>query len=294
MGPTMPGNKLHLCKRRTERGYILLVLLLLVALLSIGFLAVVERLDFQIKRDREEELIHRGVQYSRAVRKFVKKFGRYPESMEALENTNNVRFLRKRYKDPITGRDFKVLHYIDLATIQSSTPGVKVTDIAAQQQAAPGTLNNVPSVGPGLDPNSPPRVETVTDYSGNTYSTDSVQSDSSNNAAQDPSNPPSTSPAAQQTQANEEVPGQGAVIGVVSYSKAKTIRVFNKQDHYDHWRFVYDPSTDKGPMNTPQVPLLRAAQPVQQENGQSPAGSAANPEQQTSATVSPNLAPSQQ
>src|SRR5437667_12888246 len=30
--------------------------------------------------------------------------------VEELENTNNMRFLRKRYKDPVTGQDFKVLH----------------------------------------------------------------------------------------------------------------------------------------------------------------------------------------
>ena len=63
-----------------------------------------------MKRDREEEMIHRGVQYSRAIRRYVKKTGRYPTRLEELENTNNIRFLRKRYKDPITGKDFKLLH----------------------------------------------------------------------------------------------------------------------------------------------------------------------------------------
>ena len=63
-----------------------------------------------MKRDREEEMIHRGVQYSRAIRRFVKKTGRYPTRLEELENTNNIRFLRKRYKDPVTGKDFKLLH----------------------------------------------------------------------------------------------------------------------------------------------------------------------------------------
>src|SRR5437773_11739192 len=97
-------------RRRSERGYILLILMLSVALLTIAALSWVEKVDFQIKRDREEELIHRGVQYSRAVRRYFKKFGRYPTRIEELENTNNMRFLRKRYKDPVTGQDFKVLH----------------------------------------------------------------------------------------------------------------------------------------------------------------------------------------
>jgi len=45
-----------------------------------------------------------------AIRRYVKKTGRYPSRLEELENTNNIRFLRKRYKDPLTNKDFKVLH----------------------------------------------------------------------------------------------------------------------------------------------------------------------------------------
>src|ERR1700758_1329803 len=138
----MADDKFRFCKRGSEQGYVLLILLLFIALLSIGFMAMVERLDFQLKRDREEELIHRGVQYSRAVRKFVKKFGRYPDSIEQLENTNNIRFLRKCYKDPITGKDFKILHNADLRGLSSSSLGVSVASIAAQQQGAQGALDN--------------------------------------------------------------------------------------------------------------------------------------------------------
>src|SRR5438034_11248911 len=97
-------------KRRSEQGYILLMLMLFITLLAIGAAAVAPSIAFQVKRDREEEMIHRGVQYSRAIRRYVKKFGRYPTRIEELENTNNVRFLRRRYKDPITGKDFKLLH----------------------------------------------------------------------------------------------------------------------------------------------------------------------------------------
>src|SRR5579859_6658993 len=97
-------------RRKGEQGYILLVLLLAVALISFGLLVEVQSIAFQIRRDREEELIHRGVQYSRAVRLFVLKFHRYPASIAELQNTNNIRFLRKRYKDPITGKDFRLLY----------------------------------------------------------------------------------------------------------------------------------------------------------------------------------------
>src|SRR5438445_10803246 len=109
-------------RHRAQRGYILLTLMLFVALLAIGAAGVAASIAFQIRRDREEELIHRGVQYSRAIRRYVKKFGRYPMRIEELENTNNLRFLRKRFKDPITGQDFKILHLGDVKL--SFGPGV--------------------------------------------------------------------------------------------------------------------------------------------------------------------------
>ena len=97
--------------RRSERGYVMLMLLLALALLAIFAAVIVPSITFNIRRDREEEMIHRGVQYSRAIRAYYKKFGRYPTKIEDLESANNLRFLRKRYKDPITGQDFKLLHF---------------------------------------------------------------------------------------------------------------------------------------------------------------------------------------
>jgi type II secretory pathway pseudopilin PulG len=97
-----------------QRGYILLTLMLFVSLLVIGALAVLPEMAFEAKRDREEEMIHRGVQYSRAIQHYYKKFGTYPANLDALENTQNLRFLRKRYKDPITGKDFKILRMTDV------------------------------------------------------------------------------------------------------------------------------------------------------------------------------------
>ena len=50
------------------------------------------------------EAVHRGNQYVRAIRLYYRKFGHYPGSMEQLEKTNNIRFLRQQYVDPMTGK----------------------------------------------------------------------------------------------------------------------------------------------------------------------------------------------
>ena len=65
-------------------------------------LGVAQNYRRSILRDREVEMIHRGVQYARAVASTTKRIGRYPTSIEQLENTNKIRYLRKRYKDPMS------------------------------------------------------------------------------------------------------------------------------------------------------------------------------------------------
>jgi len=113
-------SRISLRNRRAERGYVLLSLMLVVTLMMIFAAVAASSMAFEIKREREMEMIHRGVQYSRAIRGYYKKFGRYPTRLEDLDNTNNLRYLRKHYKDPLNkNKDFKLLHYGD--------PGVTLT-----------------------------------------------------------------------------------------------------------------------------------------------------------------------
>src|ERR1700759_286552 len=95
-----------------ESGYILLAVLFMVALILIALAVAAPKIASDIRRDREDDLYHRGEQYKRAVKLYYKKFGRYPSSIDQLENTNNIRFLRKRYVDPMTGKDdWKIIHF---------------------------------------------------------------------------------------------------------------------------------------------------------------------------------------
>ena len=98
--------------RSKESGYVLLAVMLTLTLMLIALSVEAPRIAQQIKRDKEEELIHRGKDYATAVKRFVhKNGGRYPASIEQLENTNHIRFLRKKYVDPMTGEsDWKMVH----------------------------------------------------------------------------------------------------------------------------------------------------------------------------------------
>ena len=101
-----------------ERGFVLLAVLFLVALILIGLAVAAPKMAKSIQRDKELELTHRGEQYKRAIKLYYRKFGSYPSSIDQLMNTNQVRFLRKRYKDPMTGKDDWKLVYFGQAHIQ--------------------------------------------------------------------------------------------------------------------------------------------------------------------------------
>ena len=235
--------------KRGERGYILLMMMLFVAILAIFAMSIAHDLNFEMKRDREEEMIHRGVQYSRAVRKFVKKFGRYPNSLEELEDTNNIRFLRKRYKDPENkNKDFRLLHMGEVQ-LGAASALAGATSVAALAGGA-NNLNaqnliaaqGVAAVAAQAQQNQQP-----------------LNQNQDSDASPDGQKAPDTADAA--SGANPAF-ATGPIVGVASLSKDKTIRVFNKKTHYNQWQFIYDPSMDTGGLlKTPFQPPLQVSAP---------------------------------
>jgi len=284
--------------RRSEAGYVLLTLILMVSLLIVAAAAIVPSVAFEIKRDRELEMIHRGVQYSRAVRSFYKKFGRYPSKLEDLENTNNLRFLRKRYKDPITGQDFKLLHYGEVkmsfgvplagasningapalngnapfgqSQIGQSQPGGSFGGSSGSFGGQSGSFGGASGFGAAARPGTSPDGSNSTDQS---------QPADSSSASSSPSISSSSSPTNQQPgQQSGATSGDALtaqtfggmpVVGVVSTSKKEGIREFNHKKKYSEWQFIYDPSTDRGGLlMTPNQPPLQGFGNQQPQPGQ--------------------------
>lgn len=97
--------------RNRESGYALLFIYAMAAILAMMLLMAMPRVAFEAQRDKEQLLVDRGEQYSRAVALFVRKFNRYPPDLNALDNTQNLRFLRNHYVDPMTGKDeWRLIH----------------------------------------------------------------------------------------------------------------------------------------------------------------------------------------
>ena len=107
----MKAKKSSRRERAGERGSALLIVFVLAAIVAIMLYKEMPIVVFEAQRQKEQLLIDRGNEYAHAVKLYVRTIKQYPPNMEALENTNRMRFLRNRYVDPMTGKDdWRLLH----------------------------------------------------------------------------------------------------------------------------------------------------------------------------------------
>jgi type II secretory pathway pseudopilin PulG len=104
-------KRLRRDRKRRQGGFALLLIFAFAAAVAIGIYAELPRAVFESARAKEELLVERGEQYKLAIRRYYAKNKTYPQTIEQLEETNGVRFLRQRYKDPMTGKDdWRLIH----------------------------------------------------------------------------------------------------------------------------------------------------------------------------------------
>src|SRR5579864_4684248 len=228
--------------RNRRQGYVLLAIILILALIVIAAAAAAPDIAMSIRREREAELINRGTQYMRAIQHYYKKFGRYPMRIEDLENTNNMRFLRRRYKDPITGKDFKLLHFGEVQVFATNAVGTPVSQMGGQSGFPSGMAGAAAMQNSGLSPAALAQQGGLGQGVGGGVqmaSTDNGQPGTSGTQPSGIQNNNSGNP-------NQQVFGGGAIIGVASTSDKIGIHEFNKKKKYSEWQFVYDPNLDRG------------------------------------------------
>jgi type II secretory pathway pseudopilin PulG len=108
-------------RREREGGFALLLVFVMAAVLAITLYMEIPRLAFEAQRQKEQMLVERGQQYQIAIRRYMQRGLRqgvnqvvgppWPTKIEDLEDTNGRRFLRKRYLDPMTGKDeWRIIH----------------------------------------------------------------------------------------------------------------------------------------------------------------------------------------
>jgi type II secretory pathway pseudopilin PulG len=153
-GPPAASDRSPRPKAAGESGYAMLLVFLLAAVIALALYNELPRVAFQAQRAKEQLLIERGEQYKRAIQLFVRKVGRYPATIEELESLNNIRFLRKRYLDPMTGQQKWRLIHINGGVLTDSIIPKNKPGPDQQQQANTNTfIGEGPVMGAANDPN---------------------------------------------------------------------------------------------------------------------------------------------
>jgi len=229
--PTRPRIK------PSEEGYMLIAVMFMLAIFLIALSVAVPKISKQIQRDRELETMHRGKQYVRAVKMYYKKFGAYPTSVDALVQSNQIRFLRKKYIDPTTGKDeWKLIRF---GQNKTQTLGFFGQPLAGSMPGMPGSPMGTPGA-PGA-PGSP--TSTSTDPNAPSTSASTDPNAPSTTTGTDPNAPGGATGTG--TGLTGQTFGGGGIIGVTPGSPKQSILIVKKKNHYNEWEFFYDPRVEQ-------------------------------------------------
>jgi len=250
---------------KSEEGYILVVAIFMLALFTIALAVALPKISKEIQRDREIETMHRGKQYIRGVRMYYKKFNAYPTNIDALvKPTNNIRFMRKKYADPTTGKeDWKpVLLGQNKAPTVMGFFGQAIGGIGGCPpnplggNTSQGALSSSGIGGPSNSSTIGGTSSSSTSSSTNCGPTGlNTSSDTSTSASGTPppdpnaTNTSTTSSTTGQPGSTTGLSGQtfggGPIIGFSPNSPKQSIMVYKKKNHYNEWEFVYDPIAEQ-------------------------------------------------
>ena len=260
----------HREQQNGEEGFMLLGVIVLVFLLLLTLSVAAPKVAQALRRDREVESIHRGNDYIMAIRRYYLKFGRYPGNMDQLEKSNNIRFLRQKWVDPLTGKaDWRLIHVGEAKTTVkgffgqplAGLPGAGAGGLGAASSMVSGQPTSTVG-GSTTSPNSPTS-------SGSSFSLSSGSSTSPGSSSpmgglggsSTPSGPGGTSTVGSGAGSSSSGTGFGGGIGsqsatsfsgggapIVGFGSSKSgtsITDLNEQTTYETWEFLYDPRVEQ-------------------------------------------------
>ena len=182
----------------------------------------------QAQREKEAELVFRGEQYARAVMLYQRKFANaLPPSLDVLLND---RYLRKKYKDPVTGGEFQLLSGAS-AQANVGVPGGQVAGARTPGgQVTSGTTSGrtgTPGTGTG---------GTASSFGQSSFQTGTGTGTSGATGSRAGAPGGFGLGAGVGAGAGGSVPG--GIMGVTSTSSAKSLRLYNGRGVYNEWTFV--------------------------------------------------------
>ena len=286
----------RLAGKRGERGYALLVVIFLVTLLLVSTMVVAPNIQTEGRREKEKEMIWRGKQYTRGVKLYYRKLGRFPTSLDDLikPKIGSLRFMRQAYKDPMNKEDGSWrLIYVGAAgqLIGSLKPRQNLQLPQAGGIGTPANALNGPG-GPG-QPGTPgqPGAFGQPGTGGQAGQSGTALGGTGSGTSQ-PTTTGAGVSADQGDAGSQAIPTGdtptivgGNIIGVGSKVNKSSIIIYDKAKNYRLFEFIWDPSKDNIGVGQPGLqtgtglgqPAGQA--PFGQQPGQNPANPPQNPQQ---------------
>ena len=282
--------------KRSERGYALLVVIFLVTLLLISTTLVAPNILTEGRREKEKDMIWRGKQYTRGVKLYYRKMGRFPTSLDDLTKPKlgSLRFMRQAYKDPMNKEDGS-WRFIYVGPAGQLIGSLKPRQNLQLPQAGgigtpAGALN-----GPG-GPGQPGAFGQIGGIGQPNAGGQPGQSGTPPAGSASGTNPPATTgtpvSADQGDAGSQAIPTGdtptiigGNIIGVGSKVNKSSIIIYDKAKNYRLFEFIWDPSKDNFGVGQPGMQTgtglgQPAGQtPLGQQPGQNPVNPPQNPPQ---------------
>ena len=242
-------NGAHSSVMGKDAGFMLAAVIVLVFLVLLTLTIAAPKIAMGLKREREIEAQHRANQYVRAIRLYSLKFNhQYPGSIEQLQKSNNQRFLRQKYLDPLTGKDdWRLIHVGENKTKVKGFFGEDLPGLAgglgsaAGLQSGPGTattgssstsqFNNSGIGGASQGSSQAGGIGNGGTGTGATSGTGSTGSNAGTGTS---------------SQSADSLTGTGGpIMGIGSSATGEAILTVNEQTNYQDWEFLYDPRIEQ-------------------------------------------------
>lgn len=225
-----------------EDGFLLVAVVVMAAIMLIFLAVAAPMVAKDLQRERELETVHRGNQYVRAIRLYYRKFSHYPTSVEQLDETNNIRFLRQHYIDPMTGKDdWRIIHVGENQSkvtgyFGEPLAGLDAGGLGSAAGMASGTTGDAQTTG-GTMPSNP-----FSALWGGASNSGTGTSGSGGATSGGTSGSTTGSSGVKSTDATAfGGSGGGPIMGVSSQSPRQSIIIVHKKSNYNTWEFIYDP-----------------------------------------------------
>jgi hypothetical protein len=201
--------------------------------------------------------MQRGKQYVRGIQLYYRKFGSYPPNVDALvKPTNGIRFLRKKYIDPTTGKD--VWRPIQLGQNKAPTAmgffGQPLSGTGSGGITGASTIGSPIGSSSGFGSSSTGFGTPTSGFGSSSTGSGSDLASSTGTTSTTGTSGDSSASAGVSSNANPTAGGitgttgptfgGAGIMGFAPTSPKQSLLVYKKKNHYNEWEFVYDPLTE--------------------------------------------------